>query len=90
MFCKKEEKGVSIGKVVLITLSVVFCVLAAAAVLYKVFKKHFKITFECGDCAFCDDDCFCDDSDFEPECVSSADDGDGDIFAELEDEDKAE
>ena len=85
MCCKKDDRGVSVGKVVMITLSVVAIIIAAAAVLYKIFKKHFKITFECGDCDFCDDDCFSDDSDFEPECVS---DGNDDFFAELENEDK--
>ena len=58
MCCKKDDRGVSVGKVVMITLSVVAIIIAAAAVLYKIFKKHFKITFECGDCDFCDDDCF--------------------------------
>ena len=47
MCCKKDDRGVSVGKVVMITLSVVAIIIAAAAVLYKIFKKHFKITFEC-------------------------------------------
>ena len=68
MLFKKEEKSVSVLKVVLITVGVIVAVLAAAAVIYKFFKKHFKITFECGDCDFCEDKCFCDDADFEPEC----------------------
>lgn len=90
---RKEEKSVSVVKVVLITLGVVACVAAAAVVVYKFLKKHFKITFECGDCDFCDDDCFCDDSDFEPECIcGDCDDCDDcdDIFAELEEEEKSE
>ena len=49
MCCKKDDRGVSVGKVVMITLSVVAIIIAAAAVLYKIFKKHFNITFVCGD-----------------------------------------
>lgn len=65
---KKEEKGISIWHVVFATVGIVLFVLASLAVLYKFFKKHFKITFECGDCDFGEDDCFCEDADFEPEC----------------------
>lgn len=88
---KKEEKGVSVVKVVLITLGIVAALVAVGAILYKILKKHFKITFECGDCDFCDDDCFCDDSDFEPECICVGDDDPtDDIFAELDNEKESE
>ena len=97
MFCKKkEEKGVNVVKVVLITAGAVLAVVAAFAVLYKFFKKHFKITFECEDCDFCDDDCLTCEDGFEPECVcdddcdscglcddAAADEPDDDIFGEL-------
>ena len=65
---KKQEKGMSLCRVIFTTVSIVLFILAAFAIAYKFFKKHFKVTFESGDCDFCDDDCFCDDPDFEPEC----------------------
>lgn len=93
---KKEEKSVSVAKVVLVTAGVVLAIVAACAVLYKFFKKHFKITFECEDCDFCDDDCLSCDDGFEPECIAgedcascggcgaeAEDDGEDDIFGEL-------
>lgn len=65
---KKEEKRVSAWQAVLITIGVIVVVLGALAVIYKFFKKYFRITLECGDCDFCEDDCFCEDIDYEPEC----------------------
>lgn len=65
---KKQEKSVSLCRLVFTTVAIVLAVLAALALAYKFFKKHFKVTFESGDCSFCDDDCFCDAPDFEPEC----------------------
>ncbi|MBE6569670.1 MAG: hypothetical protein E7658_05580 [Ruminococcaceae bacterium] len=43
---------------------------AIVAVLYTVFKKYFKVTFECDDCdcGCCGDDCFEEDEDYEPIC----------------------
>ena len=95
---KKEEKTVNVAKVVLITAGVVLAIVAACIALYKFFKKHFKITFECEDCDFCDDDCLSFDDGFEPECISGeddeeeveedeveekTDDGEDDIFGDL-------
>lgn len=64
---KKQEKSVSLFKVVFMTVGIVLMILAALAVAYKFFKKHFKVTFESGDCSFGDDDCFCDEPDYDPE-----------------------
>ena len=91
---KKEEKSVSIGRVILITAGAVLVVLAALAVIYKFFKKHFKITFECGDCDFCEDGCLCEDADYEPECCAydgcCCDDSDDDAADDAEDAADAE
>lgn len=70
-----EEKKVNIYKVIGITVGAVLLVSAICFAAYKFFKKYFKITFDCGNCAECDNDCFsidfdpelCDD-DFEPAC----------------------
>jgi len=85
MFCKKKEEN-SVLKAVLITAGVVITIVAALAVLYKVFKKHFKITFECEDCDFCDNDTICSDDDSEPECICHG--CSDDIFDELDAEDE--
>ena len=64
----KNEKKISIVKVVAITSTVVLSVLAIGAVLYKLFTKHFKITFECdNNCEDCVEGC-CDDVDAEVLC----------------------
>ena len=63
----KEGKRFGFLKVLLTTIGIILFLLTALAILYKFFKKHFKITFECGDYDFSDDDCF-DDIDYEPEC----------------------
>ena len=51
---------------------------------YKLFKKYFKVSFDCGDCDSCDGGCFDDDfdlfaedEDYEPTC-SLCDDEDED------------
>ena len=59
---RKDEKNTGIIKAVLTTIGVIVVILTALAILYKFFKKYFKITFECGDCDFSED------VDFEPEC----------------------
>ena len=63
------KKNNDILKAIFIIIGVVVSVGALVAVVYTVFKKYFKITFECdGDCCDCDD-CFIDeDADFEPIC----------------------
>jgi len=74
---RREDNSISVWRVVLLTVGIVLFLLTAVMVAYKFFKKHFKITLECGDCDFCEDDCFFEDADFEPECCvydGSADD----------------
>ena len=43
---------------------------AIIAVLYTVFKKYFKVTFECDDCDCdcCDGECFAEEEEYEPVC----------------------
>lgn len=65
---EKNGKNFSVLRAVFITIGVIVTILAALLVIYKVFKKYFRITLECGDCSICDDDCFCDETDYEPEC----------------------
>jgi len=55
---RKEEKKNSALKVVLIVIGAVAAAAATGFVLYKVFKKYFTVTFECGDCESCDENCF--------------------------------
>ena len=63
--CNRNEKKDSILKIVAITSTVVLAVIAIGAVLYKLFTKYCKITFECdGNCDDClDTDCCCDEMD---------------------------
>ena len=62
----REEKRITVGKVIVVSATVAVAVAAAVFVLYRLFKKYFKITFDCGDCEACGDECFCDD--FDPDC----------------------
>ncbi len=66
------EKKVNIWKIIIISAGVAAAVAAICITAYKLFKKYFKITFDCGeDCENCEDGCFCDDfedDDFIPEC----------------------
>lgn len=64
---KKEKKEFGVLRAILVVVGVVVLIMSAMVVLYKVFKKYFRITLECGDCTFSDEDCFCDE-DYEPEC----------------------
>ncbi len=85
---KKKNEELKVVKIVLITAGIVLAAAACFAVIYKVVKKHFKITFECEDCDFTEDDCYGDeDESFAPEYVfeSAANESD-DIFSELEGE----
>jgi len=71
MILMNEEKrtGSSVGKIILISAAVALAVVGIVALLYNLFKKHFKVTIDCGkcdDCDSCDDDCFGDDLD--PAC----------------------
>lgn len=71
------ENGNKSGKIVkgiFITLGVIVAIMAALAIAYKLFRKYFKITLECGelegdDCDSCElsDDC-------EPDCCYSDED----------------
>ncbi|MBO5111720.1 MAG: hypothetical protein J6D21_13515 [Clostridia bacterium] len=55
--CGKNKKD-SILKIVAITSTVVLAVLAIGAILYKLFTKYFKITFECdNNCDECVEGC---------------------------------
>ena len=58
MFNKVEEKKTSPIKVILIIIGAVVALMGAALVVYKLFKKYFTVTFECGDCETCEEDCF--------------------------------
>lgn len=72
---KNDEKHVSIGKIIFVTISVTVAVVATLSLLYKLFKKYFKVTFDCGECSDCTSGCFGDDfdpmcdEDFAPKCV---------------------
>ena len=71
MKCVKKENDSL--KTVFTVIGVIAAIAAVAVAAYVLFKKYFKITFECdGDCGDeCDcDGCFVenDDSDFEPIC----------------------
>lgn len=75
MFNKAEEKKTSPLKVILIILGAIVAAAGALLVVYKIFKKYFTVTFECGDCDSCDEDCFCDEDelDAEPVCTDEDD-----------------
>ena len=90
--CGKNEKKISIIKVVAITSTVVLSVLAIGAVLYKLFSKYFKITFECdSNCEDCVEGCCCDEAEdvlcdcgCGCECEDEAED-EADVTVETED-----
>lgn len=66
-----NEKRTDALRVIFIIVGVVVSIGALVAVAYTLFKKYFKVTFECdGDCCDCDcDDCFGDiEEDVEPIC----------------------
>lgn len=66
-----EKKENSVLKTFLIIVGAVVSIAAIAAGLYYVFKKYFKITFECDECDECDcNGCFVEEDDkaFEPVC----------------------
>lgn len=62
----REEKRTSVFKIILISVTVAIAVVGVVAVLYRLFKKYFKITIDCGDCDECTGECFGDD--FDPLC----------------------
>jgi len=63
-------------KTFFIIIGAVVSIGALIAVLYTVFKKYFKITFECdGDCDCCEEECFeCDEGSYEPICCCHEED----------------
>jgi len=66
---RNEEQ--SVLKTILIVIGAVVSIAAILAGAYYLFKKYFKITFECDDCDECDcNGCFVDDEDdgYEPLC----------------------
>ncbi len=86
---EKETRRVSVGKIIAISAAVALLIFTALIVAYKLFKKYFKISFDCGDCDSCQNSCFddafdpfcMDDDDFAPSC-SLCDDEDEDFEAE--------
>lgn len=83
-----ETKRVSIGKIIAISAAVALLIFTAMVIAYKLFKKYFKISFDCGDCDSCDAQCFDDDfdlfaedEDYEPTC-SLCDEEDEEVPAE--------
>ena len=69
MCCEKKENNAL--KTILIIIGAIVSVAAVMTALYFLFKKFFKISFECDECDECDcNGCFIDedDKDFEPIC----------------------
>ena len=60
-------------KVVFIVVGAVVTIGTLAILAYKLFKKHFKVTFECDGENFCDD-CFPEDEVLEPICCCEGED----------------
>ena len=59
-------------KAILIVIGAIVAVSGIVMALYSMFKKYFKVTFECGN--VCDDDCFDDENeDYEPLCFCEDD-----------------
>ncbi len=56
-------------KTIFVVIGALVSIAALVVVVYTVFKKYFKVTFECGDCDCCDEGCFEDeDACYEPIC----------------------
>lgn len=75
---EKKFKGIFLAIGVFVSLA------ALVAVAYAIFKKYFKVTFECdGDCCDCEDECFCEEEEsYEPICC--CEDGEGECCCEEE------
>ena len=84
MILMREEKRTSVGKIIVISATVAIAIVGIAAVLYKLFKKYFKITIDCGNCDDCDEICF--GEDFDPLCDCDEDFVPGCSLDEAEDE----
>ena len=88
----KETRRVSIGKIIAISAAVALIAFAAMVIAYKLFKKYFKVSFDCGDCDSCDAGCFDDDfdlfmedEDYEPSCSLCDDEDEDEVIAPAED-----
>lgn len=70
--CGKEKKTSDALKALFIVIGAVVTIGSVAAVLYSLFKKYFKITFECSsdDCCNCFEE---DDDNYEPICCGDDD-----------------
>lgn len=73
-------------KTIFVVIGALVSLAALVVVVYTVFKKYFKVTFECGgDCDCCDEDCFEDeDACYEPICCCE----DEDVADDAADEDE--
>ena len=83
---KKDNS--SLLKTVFVAIGALVSIAALGVVVYTVFKKYFKVTFECdGCCDACEDDCFADeDACYEPICCCE----DEEIAEEAEEVEDAE
>lgn len=71
--CGRNQKKDNILKIVAITSTVVLSVIAIGAILYKLFTKYFKITFECdNNCEDCVEGCCCEAEEVLCECEEPA------------------
>ncbi len=66
---KKENSSCTL-KSIFVVIGALVSLAALAVVVYTIFKKYFKVTFECdGSCDGCEDECFDDeDACYEPIC----------------------
>lgn len=65
-----KNENTSLLKGIFVAIGALVSIAALAVVVYTVFKKYFKVTFECdGCCDACEDECFADeDTCYEPIC----------------------
>lgn len=64
-----DMKKESTLKGIFVVIGALVSIAALVVVVYTVFKKYFKVTFECDGCDCCDDECFADeDACYEPIC----------------------
>ena len=65
-----KKDNTSLLKGIFVAIGALVSIAALVVVVYTVFKKYFKVTFECdGCCDCCEDECFADeDACYEPIC----------------------
>ena len=65
-----KKENTSLLKGIFVAIGAIVSIAALGVVVYTVFKKYFKVTFECdGCCDCCEDECFEDeDACYEPIC----------------------